>query len=644
MGLTALMVAGTPLTAFAEGPGGDHGGPGGDSGEKHSEESHQDDSGHEPPPEHSGDSESAQHEQPPQAPPEAQPDGGNGQESQMPSPDQADGHQAPPDMPSQDGGNGQFDQMQPNGQMQPGGQTQPNGQMQPGGQTQPNGQMQPGGQMQMDMEWYRNLEKTINEILKEMGQDPVTLEDIMTMMEQPQDPGRNKAGQMPQNEGMGMSKMDGQTGTDNAAPEKNGNPAGPGQEVQNGKTGIGTTDKQGGPQSGMNGRPGQMGGNSAPAEYSAANTLTEDASDSDYSSKSDNENAVLVDGKTVKITGSSISKSGDASGESADFYGTNAGILANNGADLTLNDVTVTTDGAHANGVFSYGSGTSLTITDSSITTTGNNSGGLMTTGGASLTASNVSIDTSGNSSAAIRTDRGGGTVTADKVTGATSGVGSPAIYSTADITVSDSLLKADSSEAVVIEGGNSVTISNSDVTGNNSKLNGQSTIATNVLIYQSMSGDASEGSSDFTMTGGTLTSRIGCMFHVTNVTTTINLTDVDLNYASDSDEFIVLSADSWGSTGKNGGNATVNLSDQEAAGDITVDKVSSLVMNLSDGSSYTGAINGNGASSSVKVNIETGSVWKLTGDSYVSSVTGDTSAIDYNGYTLYVNGKVYNT
>ena len=394
------------------------------------------------------------------------------------------------------------------------------------------------------------------------------------------------------------------------------------------------------------GMPGVMGGGSAPESYDTAFTATEDITgdrSTEYTSTSSDQNAVLVDGKALTISGISVSKTGDSNGESADFYGINAGILANNGSDLTMTDVTVSTDGSHANGVFSYGSGTSLTITDSTITTTGNNSGGLMTTGGASLTASNVVIDTSGNSSAAIRTDRGGGTVTADSITGTTGGVGSPTIYSTADITVADSTLTADQSEAVVIEGGNSVTVTNSDLTGNNSKLNGQSTVATNVLIYQSMSGDASEGESEFTMTGGSLTSKTGCMFHVTNVTTTINLTNVALNYPSDSDDFLVLSADSWGTSGKNGGTATVNLSSQEAAGNITLDSISGLVLNLSDGSTYTGAINSSNSSSSVSVRIAEGSTWKLTGDSYITSFRGDISAIDLNGYTLYINGTAYN-
>ena len=393
---------------------------------------------------------------------------------------------------------------------------------------------------------------------------------------------------------------------------------------------------------GPGGMPGGMGGESAPEEYDAANVITDDAADTAYSSTSDSENAVLVDGDTINLSGITVSKSGDSDGDSADFYGINAAILANNGATLTITDTSVTTDGSHANGIFSYGEGTTVNVSDTTITTTGNNSGGLMTTGGATLTADNVKISTSGNSSAAIRTDRGGGTVTASNSTGTTSGVGSPAIYSTADITVTGSTLTADNSEAVVIEGGNSVTLTDTDLTGNDTTLNGQSTVKTNVLIYQSMSGDASEGSSVFAMNGGSLTSLTGDMFHVTNVTTTINLTGVDLNYADDSDVLLSLSADSWGNSGSNGGHATVNLTNQEAAGSILVDEISSLTLNIGEGSTYTGCINTSGASGTVSVTIEDNAIWTLTADTYVDSVSGNLEGINLNGHTLYVNGVAY--
>ena len=52
-----------------------------------------------------------------------------------------------------------------------------------------------------------------------------------------------------------------------------------------------------------------------------------------------------------------------------------------------------------------------------------------------------ATLNTSGTSSAAIRTDRGGGTVTVNKGTYTTTGKGSPTIYSTADIKVSDATL-----------------------------------------------------------------------------------------------------------------------------------------------------------------------------------------------------------
>ena len=405
---------------------------------------------------------------------------------------------------------------------------------------------------------------------------------------------------------------------------------------QQGQPGQGGSNQQPGQ---MGGQPGQPGGmNNAPTSYDAANKPDVDATGATYQSSADNENAVLVDGKTLCLNDITVSKTGGATGEDADFYGINAAILANNGANLTISGANVTSDGAHANGVFSYGSGTTVTISDSTVTTTGNNSGGLMTTGGASLIATNMQVSTSGNSSAAIRTDRGGGTVSATQGNYATSGVGSPAIYSTADITVSDATLSATNSEAVVIEGGNSVTLNNVNATGSNAKLNGQSTVKTNVLIYQSMSGDASEGSSYFTMADGSLTSLTGSMFHVTNTTTTISLTNVALNAAADSDDFLIATADAWGTAGKNGGHATVNLTSQSASGNITVDSVSSVTLNLV-GSSYTGAIANDGT---VKVVLNANSTWTLTGDSYISSLDGDTSGINLNGHTLYVNGVAY--
>jgi len=141
-------------------------------------------------------------------------------------------------------------------------------------------------------------------------------------------------------------------------------------------------------------------------------------------------------------------------------------------------------------------------------------------------------------------------------------------------------------------------------------------------------------------MTGGSITAETGSMLNVTNVTTTIDLAGVTLTNAADSDTFLSATADSWGKSGSNGGHATVNLSGQAVSGDIEVDEVSSVALNLANASSYTGAIASTG---SAAVTLESGSTWTLTGDSSVDSLDGDLSGINLNGHTLTVGGVVYN-
>ena len=391
----------------------------------------------------------------------------------------------------------------------------------------------------------------------------------------------------------------------------NGQPPAPPSGDMNGQPPA-KPDGENAPSGAPGGMPGGPGGSGAPTEYAAAATITEDSQGASYTSSADSENAVLVSGDTVTLSGASVTKSGSSDGDSADFYGINATVLAKDGATLTVEDSTITSDGAHANGIFSYGAGTTVNVSNTGIVTSGNNSGGLMTTGGGTMNAVNVTVSTSGNSSAAIRSDRGGGTVNVTGGDYATSGKGSPAIYSTAEISVTGATLSASASEAVVIEGGNSVTLTDSTLTGNNSTLNGQSTQKTNVLIYQSMSGDASEGASTFTMTGGSMTAETGSMFHVTNVTTTITLENVSFNYAADSSVFLDASADSWGKSGSNGGHVTLNLVSQDISGAILCDSDSSVAV-VMDGQSS----------------------WTLQGDSVISSFEGDLSQVNLNGYTL---------
>ena len=388
-------------------------------------------------------------------------------------------------------------------------------------------------------------------------------------------------------------------------------------------------------------------------ETSSSETASMGASDTvdrtEYSASEDGAHAITADGSSsdgssegVSYSDILVTKTGSASGEDADFYGDNAAIFATNGAQLTLDNAYITTDGGHANGVFSYGDGTVITISNSTILTESNNSGGLMITGGGTIYADRLYIVTQGGSSAAIRSDRGGGTGIVNGGYYETNGKGSPAIYSTADITVNGATLVANVSEGVVVEGKNSVTLIDTDITANHTQKNSSKSDAYQaVKIYQSMSGDAAEGMAYFTMEGGSMTSLNGGMFWVSNTSATISIKNVSFTYADD--DFLTVEAAGWGKEGSNGGHVTFLASEQVMEGRITVDSISSLDLQLLSGTVYTGSINETGDSGEVTVTVSEGAVWSLTADSYVSSLDV-AGTIELNGYSLYINGELYST
>lgn len=391
-----------------------------------------------------------------------------------------------------------------------------------------------------------------------------------------------------------------------------------------------------------NGTPGGAPGgqSSANVSHSGATELTSDTSLSDqsYSSDSTSQNALLVSGATVTLTNPSINKTGDNSGDEADFYGTNAAVFAYDNGTLNISGGSITTDGSHANAVFAYDSGT-INISDTNITTNSNNSGAIMVTGGGTLTAKNVTAVTSGNSSAPIRSDRGGGTLTVEGGSYTSNGVGSPAIYSTANISVKNATLNANASEGVVIEGLNSVTLENTTVTDNNTQLNGNSETYKNIFIYQSMSGDAETGIGSFTAKNSTFITNKGDHFFVTNTTAVINLTSNKFTNNDTDGAFLRAQTGKWGNSGTNGGKVTLNATTQEILGDIIIDSISSLDMNLT-GCYLKGTIAEGGTTS---MTLDADTIVVLTGDSYLTSLNNSDSEnqnIYANGFKLYVAGS----
>ena len=448
------------------------------------------------------------------------------------------------------------------------------------------------------------------------------------------------------------------TGTDNTAADNTENTVTDNTSNSN-DSGRPGAPPDGGGQGGPGGG-GAPGGSSSSFEYTAAMEIDSAASLSGqvYSSSTADESALIVntDGD-VALTDITVTKTGDSDGgDNCNFYGLNAAVLVMGGSTTTIEGAEISSSASGANGVFSYGGnggqngatgdGTTVIIKNSTITTTGNGSGGIMTTGGGITKAYDLTVTTSGQSSAAIRTDRGGGTVYVDGGTYTSNGLGSPAIYSTADITVENATLVSNLSEGVCIEGLNSITLNNCDLTANNTKCNGNATFYDTIMIYQSMSGDADSGTSHFTMTGGSLTSKNGHVFHVTNTNAVITLSGVDI-VNEDAESILISVCDDGWSGGSN--TAELNASGQILEGGVLVGSNSTLTINLSNGSSLEGYVSGNITNAkgntvssevgTVSVSLDSTSTWTLTADSYITSFTGDAANVISNGYTLYVNG-----
>ena len=433
-------------------------------------------------------------------------------------------------------------------------------------------------------------------------------------------------------DGEAPSGADGQQGEkpDGEPPEK------PDGEKPDGQPGGG----QGGP-----------GGSQVVDSYDAVTEYTEDTDTEgeNYTSTGTDENAVLVsNGAVVTLKDSTIDRTSEDStgGDNSSFYGVGAALLTTDGTTY-IDNAAITTDAKGGAGVFAYGDGT-VYIADSTITTKQDTSGGIHAAGGGTLYAWDVTAETDGESSAAIRSDRGGGTMVVDGGSYTSNGTGSPAVYCTADIAVNDATLTANGSEAVCIEGLNSIHLYDCDLTGNMSDLD-QNDNTWTVILYQSMSGDSEVGNSTFQMDGGSLTSENGGVFYTTNTESTITLDNVDINYNDDNEFFLQCTGNTnqrgWGQAGDNGADCHFTGISQDMQGNVIWDSISNLDFYLTEGSSLTGAVvddesyAGEGGDGYCNVYVSADSTWTVTGDSTVSSLENEGTIVDSEGKTVTIQG-----
>ena len=414
---------------------------------------------------------------------------------------------------------------------------------------------------------------------------------------------------------------------------------------------MGGQGQPGGDEQGAPGQGGPDGQSQGVDSYTAANEYTEDTtvSNETIESTGTDENAALISsGASVTLDNDTITRTSEDSkgGDNSSFYGVGAAVLATDGTAY-VKDGSVTTDAAGGAGLFAYGDGT-VYASGTIVKTTQDTSGGVHVAGGGTLYGWDLDVETNGESSAAIRSDRGGGTMVIDGGNYVSNGVGSPAVYSTADIAVSNATLTANGSEAICIEGLNSIHLYDCDLTGNMSDLD-QNDNTWTVILYQSMSGDSEVGNSTFQMDGGSLTSENGGVFYTTNIESTITLNNVDINYNDENEFFLQCTGNTnqrgWGQSGVNGADCHFTGISQDMQGDVIWDSISDLDFYLTEGSSLTGAVvddesyAGEGGEGYCNVYVSADSTWTVTGDSTVSSLENEGTIVDSNGKTVTIQG-----
>ena len=398
---------------------------------------------------------------------------------------------------------------------------------------------------------------------------------------------------------------------------------------------------------------GESSGDSSQAvtDYTALKEFTEDSevSGESYDSTGTDENAILVS-SGAKVTFDNIeatrTSEDSTGGDNSSFYGVGAALLTTDGTSYVKGG-NFTTDADGGAGIFAYGDGV-VYASDATIKTSADTSGGIHAAGGGTLYAWDLDVTTAGNSSAAIRSDRGGGTMVVDGGTYTSTGTGSPAVYTTADISISDSTLTAENSEGVCLEGKNSLRLYNCDLTGNMSD-DDQNDCTWNVILYQSMSGDSEEGEGTFQMTGGSLTAKNGGQFYTTNTQSTFYLSDVDITNASDSEFFLRCTGNNnqrgWGTSGSNGADCNFTASSQTMEGDVIYDSISNLDFYLTKGSVITGAFvddetyAGEGGDGSANLYIDSDSTWIVTGDSTLTNLQSEGTIQDADEKTVTIKG-----
>ena len=239
-----------------------------------------------------------------------------------------------------------------------------------------------------------------------------------------------------------------------------------------------------------------------------------------------------------------------------------------------------------------------------------------------------MNITTRKATSSTVATDRGGGTVTVSESTLTAKGDKSAVLYSTGTITATKVTGLSDQGPIAMVEGTNYAYIIDSDMTSGSEKRG--------LFLQQSGSGDAQGKQPVCSISNSklTMTDSSAPLIYIKNVTGSVTLTDVTLSIASGK---LMVVPESDGSTG------TLTLTTTQDSwtytGTVDAGESTKAVVTVGDNVTWNGTMDSDNDAQSSTVTVNSGGVWTLTGNSYVTTLVNN-GTINTNGYTLTYDTK----
>lgn len=334
-------------------------------------------------------------------------------------------------------------------------------------------------------------------------------------------------------------------------------------------------------------------------------------------------------GGTVTLDQNTLVKSGD----SINSDGTNS-IVYTTGSSFTKIDQSDLQSTSKGSSGIVANEKAMVYANDSTIMTSNDSSNGLEAVSSGQIIANQMDITTQGNQSAAVNVKQNDGSISLTNSILSTDGNDAPLLHANGTIEADNVSGNASHSKIAEVEGGQHLSIYNSQLSSTNNHLL-QNELIKNGIRIQCVQDSSTKEKARIDICNSILSTMIdeGSMFYVDGQDTNIVLNKSLLSFDCDHVDLLHVS----------NGNVKLTGSEETMVGNITVESHAKVDMYLLDGSSYTGSTSCE-EQGTLNMNISSDSSWIVSSDCKVNCLNiesgGEIIDADGNLVTITQQGK----